>query len=131
YVAAETYPDLMPSLGVMAKCGCRYMGPAAEGGVVRCGISRDEYVAMSASADQSCYPTVQAAPAHPTLGQIAITVSDVPKATAFYRDVIGLEFLCSPQPSLSFLRSGDVRIMLSVPEGGWAIGANSVLYFKV
>ncbi|HEX7071743.1 MAG TPA: VOC family protein [Rhodothermales bacterium] len=68
---------------------------------------------------------------HPTIGQIAITVSDVPKATAFYRDVIGLEFLFSPQPNLAFLRSGDVRIMLSVPEGGGSVGANSILYFKV
>ncbi|HEX7071744.1 MAG TPA: GNAT family N-acetyltransferase [Rhodothermales bacterium] len=49
YVAAETFPDLIPSLGVMAKCGFRYMGPAAEQGVIRYGISRDEYAAFSAS----------------------------------------------------------------------------------
>ena len=49
----------------------------------------------------------------------------------FYRDVLGLEFLFSPAPTLAFLRAGSVRIMLSTPQGAGAVGANSVLYFKV
>jgi predicted enzyme related to lactoylglutathione lyase len=65
------------------------------------------------------------------IGQIAITVSDVSQALVFYRDVLGLEFLFSPAPTLAFLRAGSVRIMLSTPQGAGAIGANSVLYFKV
>jgi predicted enzyme related to lactoylglutathione lyase len=65
------------------------------------------------------------------IGQIAITVSDVSQAIVFYRDVLGLEFLFSPAPSLAFLRAGSVRIMLSTPQGAGAVGANSVLYFKV
>jgi predicted enzyme related to lactoylglutathione lyase len=65
------------------------------------------------------------------IGQIAITVSDVSQALVFYRDVLGLEFLFSPAPSLAFLRAGSVRIMLSTPQGAGAVGANSVLYFKV
>jgi predicted enzyme related to lactoylglutathione lyase len=65
------------------------------------------------------------------IGQIAITVGDVAKATAFYRDVLGLKFLFSAGPNLAFLSAGSVRIMLSLPEGAGAVGKNSILYFKV
>ena len=65
------------------------------------------------------------------IGQIAITVSDVEKALAFYRDALGLAFLFSPAPTLAFLQAGTVRLMLSTPQGAGAVGANSVLYFKV
>lgn len=65
------------------------------------------------------------------IGQIAITVSDVPRALAFYRDVLGLRFLFSPAPTLAFLAAGPVRIMLSTPQGAGAVGANSILFFKV
>ena len=65
------------------------------------------------------------------IGQIAITVSDVGKALAYYRDVLGLKFLFSPNPNLAFLTAGSIRIMLSTPQGSGAVGANSILYFKV
>ena len=65
------------------------------------------------------------------IGQIAITVGDVEKALAFYRDALGLAFLFSPAPTLAFLQAGTVRLMLSTPQGAGAVGANSVLYFKV
>ena len=65
------------------------------------------------------------------IGQIAITVSDVEKALAFYRDVLGLTFLFSPAPALAFLAAGSVRIMLSTPQGAGTVGGNSILYFKV
>lgn len=65
------------------------------------------------------------------IGQIAITVSDVDRALAFYRDVLGLEFLFAPAAELAFLAAGPVRIMLSTPQGGGRIGANSILYFRV
>lgn len=64
------------------------------------------------------------------IGQIAITVNDVTKALAFYRDTLGLTFLFSPSPELAFLSAGDVRIMLSTPQGAGKVGANSILYFK-
>ncbi|MES3008890.1 MAG: VOC family protein [Pseudomonadota bacterium] len=66
-----------------------------------------------------------------TIGQIAVTVSDVEKALAFYRDVLGLEFLFSAGPQLAFLNAGGVRLMLSTPQGAGSVGNNSVLYFKV
>lgn len=65
------------------------------------------------------------------IGQIAITVSDVDKALAFYRDALGLPFLFSPAPTLAFLQAGPVRLMLSTPQGAGTVGGNSVLYFKV
>lgn len=65
------------------------------------------------------------------IGQIAITVSDVAKALPFYRDVLGLKSLFSPNPNLAFLAAGTVRIMLSTPQGSGQVGANSILYFKV
>lgn len=61
--------------------------------------------------------------------QIAITVSDVSRALAFYRDVLGLPFLFSPGPNLAFLAAGDVRIMLTTPQGAGGVGQNSILYF--
>lgn len=69
-------------------------------------------------------------PALGEIGQIAITVSDVEKALAFYRDTLGLHFLFSAGPNLAFLQAGSVRLMLSTPQGAGAVGANSTLYFK-
>ena len=64
------------------------------------------------------------------LGQIALTVRDVERSVAFYRDVIGLRFLFAPAPTLAFLAIGDVRLMLSTPEGDWAPGGGTVLYLR-
>jgi len=63
--------------------------------------------------------------------QIAITVGDVDSAIAFYRDALGLPFLFQPAPTLAFLQAGDVRLMLTTPKGAGAVGANSILYFRV
>ena len=63
--------------------------------------------------------------------QIAITVADVDAALAFYRDALGLTFLFQPAPTLAFLQAGDVRLMLTTPQGAGAVGANSILYFTV
>ena len=61
------------------------------------------------------------------LGQIAITVDDLEKAVAFYRDTLQLPFLFQ-FPGLAFFNCGGVRLMLTRPEGS---KGNSVLYFKV
>lgn len=65
------------------------------------------------------------------LGQIAVIVSDVEKALAFYRDALGLEFLFGAGPELAFLNAGGIRLMLSTPQGAGSVGNNSILYFKV
>jgi predicted enzyme related to lactoylglutathione lyase len=69
--------------------------------------------------------------ASPSLHQVAITVSDVERALAFYRDQLGLTFLFQPAPTLAFLQAGAVRIMLSTPQGAGQAGANSILYYAV
>lgn len=64
------------------------------------------------------------------IGQIAINAHDVDRATAFYRDVMGLKHLFRAG-QLSFFDCGGVRLMLGKaekPEFGHPI---SVLYFQV
>ncbi|WP_374318144.1 VOC family protein [Pseudoxanthomonas kaohsiungensis] len=63
--------------------------------------------------------------------QVAITVADVDAALGFYRDVLGLAFLLRAGPGLAFLDADGVRIMLTTPQGAGAVGANSILYFRV
>ena len=63
--------------------------------------------------------------------QVAVTVADVDAALAFYRDVLGLAVLFRAGPGLAFLDADGVRIMLTTPQGAGAVGANSILYFRV
>lgn len=65
------------------------------------------------------------------LGQVALTVSDVARSTAFYRDAVGLRFVFAAEPSLAFLDFGNVRLMLSAPEGEFTPGSGTVLYVRV
>jgi methylmalonyl-CoA/ethylmalonyl-CoA epimerase len=65
------------------------------------------------------------------LGQVALTVSDVARSTAFYRDAVGLRFLFAAGPSLAFLDLGNARLMLSAPEGEFTPGSSTVLYLRV
>jgi catechol 2,3-dioxygenase-like lactoylglutathione lyase family enzyme len=65
------------------------------------------------------------------LGQVALTVRDMERSIAFYRDAVGLRFLFAPAPTLAFLTIGDVRLMLSTPEGDFAPGGSTVLYLRV
>lgn len=64
------------------------------------------------------------------LGQVALTVSDVARSSAFYRDAVGLRFLFAAGPSLAFLDLGNVRLMLSGPEGEFTPGSSTVLYLR-
>jgi predicted enzyme related to lactoylglutathione lyase len=66
-----------------------------------------------------------------TIRQIAMTVSNVESAVAFYQGILGLELLFRAGPNLAFLNADGVRIMLSTPQGAGTIGSNSILYFKV
>lgn len=62
-----------------------------------------------------------------TLGQISITVSDMARATAFYRDKVGIPFLFEAG-GMAFFRCGGVRLMLSTSASG--TGFSSILYYK-
>jgi methylmalonyl-CoA/ethylmalonyl-CoA epimerase len=64
------------------------------------------------------------------VGQIAINVHDLDRATAFYRDTLALPFLFSTG-TLAFFDCGGVRLMLARPESPTQDHPSSVLYFAV
>jgi methylmalonyl-CoA/ethylmalonyl-CoA epimerase len=66
-----------------------------------------------------------------TVGQIGLTVDDLEKAIAFYRDALGLKHLFDAPPAMSFFVCGDVRLMLSQPERPGAERFSAAVYFKV
>lgn len=65
------------------------------------------------------------------IGQIAINAHDIERATAFYRDVLGMRLLFQVPPKMSFFDCGGVRLMLSLPEGKAYDHPGSILYYKV
>jgi len=64
------------------------------------------------------------------IGQIAIVCADVARATAFYRDTLGVRFLFAAGPSLAFFDCGGVRLMLTTGEGEHD-HPGSILYYFV
>lgn len=64
------------------------------------------------------------------VGQIAWAVKDLDAATAFYRDVMGLKFLFSAPPGLSFFDCGGVRLMLSTEASSGTSLDETLLYFS-
>ena len=67
---------------------------------------------------------------HATLGQLVINVHDLDRATAYYRDTLGLPLLFQ-FPGLAFFRCGEVRFMLSRAEKPEFDHPGSILYYKV
>ncbi len=65
------------------------------------------------------------------IAQVAITVEDVARSVAFYRDVLGLPLLFEVPPQrLAFLDAGGVRLYLQ--EGGDpAHRSRPILYYRV
>ncbi len=65
------------------------------------------------------------------LGQIHISVTDVDRSVAFYRDVLGVPHLFTvPGQPMAFFASGEVRLYLGVPESK-EFRSHCVLYFRV
>ncbi|HLT10718.1 MAG TPA: VOC family protein [Micromonosporaceae bacterium] len=65
------------------------------------------------------------------LGQVHITVTDVERSVAFYRDVLGIPHLFTvPGQPMAFFASGSVRLYLGVPESP-EFASRCVLYFTV
>ena len=62
------------------------------------------------------------------IGQIALTVQELPRAVVFYRDVLGLNYLFEA-PNLAFFSCGETRIMLTTAEMREST-YNSILYYK-
>ena len=64
------------------------------------------------------------------IAQIAINVHDVKRATAFYRDVLGLQLLFEV-PNLAFFDCGGIRLMLGRAEKPEFDHPGSILYYQV
>jgi methylmalonyl-CoA/ethylmalonyl-CoA epimerase len=64
------------------------------------------------------------------IGQISIIVQDVERATAFYRDVLGLLLLFTV-PGMAFFDCGGVRLMLGRASSPEYDHPSSILYFCV
>lgn len=62
--------------------------------------------------------------------QIALVQHDVERATAFYRDALGLT-LQFAMAGMAFFDAGGVRLMLTKPSSPEFDHKNSVLYFEV
>jgi predicted enzyme related to lactoylglutathione lyase len=66
-----------------------------------------------------------------SLGQVHISVTDVDRSVAFYRDVLGIPHLFTvPGQPMAFFQAGDVRLYLGVPESA-EYTSRCVLYFRV
>ena len=61
--------------------------------------------------------------------QIAISVKDIDRATAFYRDALGLRLLFNA-PNMAFFDCGGIRLYLAAGEGTDQHGASSHVYFR-
>ena len=63
------------------------------------------------------------------IGQIALTVDDLPRARDFYQNTLGMRFLFDAG-NLAFFKCGDIRLMLSTPDKPGPRGG-TILYFHV
>jgi methylmalonyl-CoA/ethylmalonyl-CoA epimerase len=74
--------------------------------------------------------TPQAAPLRTisAIGQVAITVKNLPRATAFYRDALGLNFLYEAG-NMAFFDCGGTRLMLGAAEHHEST-YSSIIYYR-
>lgn len=65
------------------------------------------------------------------IGQIAVNAHDLERATAFYRDKLGMKLLFMVPPRMSFFDCDGIRLMLSLPDRPEFDHAGSIIYFNV
>lgn len=65
------------------------------------------------------------------IGQIHISVKDLPRAVAFYRDVLGITLLFEvPGQPMAFFDCGGIRLYLGKPESP-DFHSSPVVYYRV
>ena len=64
------------------------------------------------------------------IGQIAILVKDVARATEFYRDKLAMKYLFAAG-NLAFFDCGGIRIMLGIADRPELDHPASIIYYKV
>lgn len=66
-----------------------------------------------------------------TIGQIHISVRDISRAVAFYRDVLGMTLLFEvPGQSMAFFDCNGIRLYLGLPEDE-EFRSNPLIYYRV
>ena len=65
-----------------------------------------------------------------TVGQISMNAKDLTRATAFYRDVLGVPLLFEV-PKMAFFDLGGIRLMVATPERPTYDPPGSILYYTV
>ena len=65
------------------------------------------------------------------IGQIAITVRDLQRMVAFYRDTLGMKFLFEAPPKMAFFDCGGIRLLLGQEDKANPAHPASILYYKV
>jgi methylmalonyl-CoA/ethylmalonyl-CoA epimerase len=63
--------------------------------------------------------------------QIAIPVRDLARATAFYRDLLGMKLLFEVSPQLAFFECDGVRLALSIASDPMYEPPGSIVYYRV
>lgn len=66
-----------------------------------------------------------------TIGQIAVNAHDIDRATAFYRDQLGMKLMFSVPPKMAFFDCAGIRLMLSLPDKPEFDHPSSIIYFNV
>jgi predicted enzyme related to lactoylglutathione lyase len=64
------------------------------------------------------------------IAQVAVTVKDLDRAVAFYRDTLDLKFLFKA-PSIAGFDCAGLTLLLSLPEGETNAQHSSIVYFDV
>ncbi|HEX6809527.1 MAG TPA: VOC family protein [Gemmatimonadaceae bacterium] len=65
------------------------------------------------------------------IGQVLIPVTDLARATAFYRDTLGMRFLFDVPQRMAFFDCGGVRLLLGMPEPNAEPVGAGMLYYTV
>ena len=63
--------------------------------------------------------------------QVAIPVRDLARATAFYRDTLGMKFLFEAPPHLAFFDCDGIRLALSISSDPMYDPPGSIVYYRV
>lgn len=71
-----------------------------------------------------------ATPGLSQIGQISVNVHDLERATAFYRDALGMKHLFTV-PKMAFFDCNGIRLLLGLPEKPEFDHPSSIIYFKV
>jgi len=64
------------------------------------------------------------------IGQIALPATDIGRATAFYKEQLGLQLLFTTD-TMAFFDCDGVRLFISLPEKEEFAHSSSILYFHV